>query len=97
MFICPAGHTAIRKARTGKKNQGRNQKQTYYFDIERCQKCPLREGCYKVGAKSKTYSVTLKANVHQKQLEFEQTDEFKNEVKLRYQINWRQSTNSWLR
>lgn len=86
MFICPAGHTAIRKARTGKKNQGRNQKQTYYFDIERCQKCPLREGCYKVGAKSKTYSVTLKANVHQKQLEFEQTDEFKNEVKLRYRI-----------
>ena len=34
MFVCPAGHMAIRKARQGKKNQGENQTMTYYFDVE---------------------------------------------------------------
>ena len=34
MYVCPAGHMAIRKARTGKKNQGANQAETYSFDIE---------------------------------------------------------------
>ena len=61
MYVCKAGHMAIRKARTGKKNEGKNQKDTYYFDIEKCKVCPLREGCYKEGAKSKTYSVTIKS------------------------------------
>lgn len=36
MYVCKAGHMAIRKARTGKKNQGENQKHTYDFDIEKC-------------------------------------------------------------
>ena len=31
MFVCPAGHMAIRKARQGKKNIGTNQKQTYFL------------------------------------------------------------------
>jgi len=35
MFVCPAGHLAIRKARHGKKI-GRNQNYTYYFDVEKC-------------------------------------------------------------
>jgi hypothetical protein len=56
MYICKAGHLAIRKARTVKKNTGRNQVNTYYFDIKKCKRCPFREGCYKEGAKSKTYS-----------------------------------------
>lgn len=29
MFVCPAGHLAIRKARQGKKNRGKNQADTY--------------------------------------------------------------------
>lgn len=33
MFVCPAGHMAIRKARTGNKDQGRNQVTTFLFDI----------------------------------------------------------------
>lgn len=28
-------------------------------DIEKCKACPLREGCNKEGAKSKTYYVTI--------------------------------------
>lgn len=62
MFVCPVGHMAIRKARTGKKNENQNQKITFYFDIEKCKVCPMREGCYTEGAKSKTYSISLKSN-----------------------------------
>ena len=36
MFVCPAGHIAIRKARQGKKHIGENQVDTYYFDVEKC-------------------------------------------------------------
>lgn len=49
-FVCPAGHLAIRKARQGKKNRGKNQADTYYFDVEKCKVCPLQKGCYKQGA-----------------------------------------------
>ena len=66
LFVCPAGHLAIRKARTGKKKaeRNKNQKMTYYFDIEKCKQCPRSEGCYKSGSKSKTYSVTIKSETH---------------------------------
>ena len=57
MFVCPAGHLAIKKAQQGKKNVGTNQVNTYYFDIEKCKRCPLKKGCYKEGAKSKTLSL----------------------------------------
>ena len=33
MFVCPAGHLAIRKAQQGTKNSNINQVNTYYFDI----------------------------------------------------------------
>jgi len=86
MFVCPAGHLAIRKARTGKKNIGENQLDTYYFDIEKCKVCPLRENCYKPGAKSKTYSVSIKSGTHLQQMEFQQTAEYKENIKHRYKI-----------
>ncbi len=46
MFVCPAGHMAMRKARSGKKNIGQNQGEVYYFDVEKCKSCPLKQGCY---------------------------------------------------
>ena len=39
MYVCPAGHMANRKARTGKKNQDKNQVMTYYFDVEHLRHC----------------------------------------------------------
>lgn len=54
----------------------------------------LREGCYKDGAKSKTYSVSLKSREHSDQLEYEQTDEFKTYRRKRYTI---ESKNSQLK
>ncbi|QCX24857.1 IS1182 family transposase [Companilactobacillus futsaii] len=84
MFVCPNGQMAIRKARQGRKSL--NQTMTYYFDIQKCQNCPLRDGCYKPGAKSKTYNITLKSNEHTNQMEFENTEYFNNRVKQRYEI-----------
>jgi IS5 family transposase len=91
MYVCKAGHLAIRKARTGKRNVGKNQKDTYYFDIKKCQSCPFKEGCYKDGAKSKTYSVTIKSNEHRQQLEFQESEYFKEKSKERYKIEAKNS------
>lgn len=91
MYVCKAGHMAIRKARTGKKNQGKNQKDTYYFDIEQCKVCPFREGCYKEGAKSKTYSVSIKSTEHKEQEAFQNSEEFKELARTRYKIEAKNS------
>jgi transposase len=86
MFVCPAGHLAIRKAREGKKNVGKNQSYLYFFDVEKCKTCPLRDGCYKPGAKTKTYAVTIKSTLHQEQQAFQETEYFKEKAKNRYKI-----------
>lgn len=91
MFVCPAGHIAIRKARQGKKNMGENQVDTYYFDVEKCKSCPLKNGCYKDGAKTKTYSVSIKSGLHQEQLIFQQTDHYLEKSKHRYKIEAKNS------
>lgn len=91
MFVCPAGHIAIRKGRQGKKNVGANQVNTYYFDVEKCKICPLRNGCYKEGAKSKTYSVSIKSDLHQEQISFQETEYFKEKARHRYKIEAKNS------
>ena len=90
-FVCPAGHMAIRKARQGKKNVGNNQVETYYFDVEKCKTCPLRNGCYKEGAKTKSYSISIKSNLHQEQIVFQETLYFKEKAKHRYKIEAKNS------
>ena len=91
MFVCPAGHLAIRKARIGKKNQNYNQTMTYYFDVEKCKVCPMKDGCYKEGAKTKTCSVSLKSTTHKDQANFQETEEFKKLAKNRYKIEAKNS------
>jgi len=91
MFVCPAGHLAIRKAREGKKNVGKNQSYLYFFDVEKCKICPLKDGCYKPGAKTKTYSVTIKSTIHQEQQAFQETEYFKEKAKNRYKIEAKNS------
>lgn len=90
-FVCPAGHLAIRKARGGKKNIGENQVDTYYFDVEKCKSCPLKNGCYKDGAKTKTYSVSIKSELHQDQMDFQETEYYKDKAKHRYKIEAKNS------
>lgn len=91
MFVCPAGHLSIRKALQGKKNRGKNQTLTYYFDVERCKTCLLKDGCYKTGSKTKTYGVTIKSTVHQQQQAFQETEYFKEKAKHRYKIEAKNS------
>ncbi len=82
----PCGALAIRKAVGGKKNVETNQVVTYYFDVEKCKTCPLKEGCYKEGAKTKTYSVSIKSELHKEQQEFQETDYYKEKASHRYKI-----------
>jgi len=91
MFVCPGGHMAIRKARQGRKNDGKNQVDTYYFDVVKCKTCALQNGCYQPGAKTKTYSVSIKSDEHQQQMKFQQTDYFKEKAKHRYKIEAKNS------
>ncbi|WP_040206401.1 IS1182 family transposase [Neobacillus jeddahensis] len=91
MYVCKAGHMAIRKARQGKKGVAKNQVDTYYFDIEKCKHCPFKDGCYKEGAKSKSYSVSIKSNVHTEQIQFQDSDYFKEKSKERYKIEAKNS------
>jgi len=91
MFVCPAGHLSIRKSRGGKKNIGENQVDTYYFDVEKCKICPLRENCYRPGAKSKTYSVSIKSDTHLQQMAFQETAAYKENMKHRYKIEAKNS------
>lgn len=86
MFVCTAGHLAIRKVKQGKKGIGQNQSYTYYFDVGKCRSCPLKNGCHKPGAKTKSYSVTIKSDLHQEQMAFQETDHFKEKAGHRYKI-----------
>jgi transposase len=91
MYVCRAGIMAVRKARQGKKGVGANQVDTYFFDVEVCKSCPMREGCYTEGAKSKTYSVSIKSGEHTEQMAFQESEYFKEKAKERYKIEAKNS------
>jgi IS5 family transposase len=91
MYVCKAGHMAVRKGRQGKKGVGKNQVDTYYFDVEKCKRCPIKDGCYKDGAESKTYSVSIKSGEHTEQMKFQETEYFKEKAKERYKIEAKNS------
>ena len=88
MYQCKAGHLAIRKYLDKRKNAGenRNPRMIYFFDIEKCKCCPYRQGCYKEGAKKKSYSETLICDTHSKHAKFQETEYFKEKLKERYKI-----------
>jgi len=88
MYVCKAGHMAIskRKHHVRRPERKENPRMIYYFDIEKCQHCPLKDGCYKAGAKSKSYSVSLGSVTHIKHKEFQETDHFKELASHRYKI-----------
>ncbi|MUV37920.1 hypothetical protein JNUCC1_01726 [Lentibacillus sp. JNUCC-1] len=89
MFVCPAGHLATKKLYKNRKN--RNAQLKFYFDVDKCKTCPLRDGCYKDGAKTKTYSVSVKSTEHKDQEAFQQSEAFKEIAKDRYMIEAKNS------
>ena len=89
MYVCPAGHMSIRKAKQGsnKVKQGYNtQVECYFFDVEKCKCCHLKEGCYKSGSKFKTYSVKIKDDIHIEHMEYLKSKEFEILYQERYKI-----------
>lgn len=88
MYVCKAGHMAIRKAKQGSKTSsvGDNRVEAYFFDVEKCKHCPFKDGCYKEGSKTKTYSVKIKNDTHIKHMDYMESEEFKNLYKERYKI-----------
>lgn len=81
--MCPAGHWSIRKARQGKKDIGQNQFNSFFFDTSICKTCPMKEGCYKKGSKTKTYSIRIISDEHQNQMNYLATEEYKIRSKKR--------------
>lgn len=89
MYVCKAGHMAIKKRKQGSKedkNGNNTQVECYYFDVEKCKHCPFKNGCYKDGNKSKTFSVKIKSDTHTKQMDYMETEEFKTLYSERYKI-----------
>lgn len=87
MYVCKAGHMAIKKVhQKGNKHNNNTEVDNYFFDVERCKRCPYKEGCYKEGAKTKSYNVTIKKDIHLHHMEYMETEEFKELYKERYKI-----------
>ena len=85
MYVCKAGHMAISKRKSGSKENG-TQVECYFFNVEKCKHCPFKDGCYKDGAKTKSFSVKIKDDTHIKQMDYMVTDEFKKLYSERYKI-----------
>jgi IS5 family transposase len=91
MYVCPNGEMAIKKSNHGKKKiHGEDEPQfiTYFFDVNKCKHCPLRNECgFKDNQRVKTYSVKLKmADIHQEHKNKQETQEYMELAKERYKI-----------
>ena len=87
MYVCKAGHMAIKKAhQKGNKHNNYTEVDNYFFDVEKCKYCPFKDGCYKEGSKTKSYNVTIKKDIHLNHMDYMKTEEFKTLYKERYKI-----------
>lgn len=86
---CPAGELSVKKS--FKKANPKKKCNDYYFDIERCKQCPFKEGCYRDGAKCKTYAIRILSDEHQRQKFFQGTSECKQDIKIRNRIEGKNS------
>ena len=87
MYMCKAGHMAIKKAhQKGNEHNNYTEVDNYFFDVEKCKYCPFKDGCYKEGSKTKSYNVTIKKDIHLNHMDYMKTEEFKTLYKERYKI-----------
>lgn len=94
MYVCKAGHMSIKKISTrAKKHEkdGQGAVESYFFDVEKCKHCSYKDGCYKDGAKTKSYSVSIKTNTHQEHMDFQESEYYKEKSKERYKIEAKNS------
>lgn len=89
MYVCQGGHMAIKKVKSGSKcdKKGNNsQVELYSFDVEKCKHCRHKEGRYKEGAKTKTFSVKIKDEIHISHMDYMESKEFQELYSERYKI-----------
>lgn len=90
MFVCPAGHLAIKKALHGKKKKHGDKEPlyiTYFFDVNKCKYCPLAKECGYKGGASRTYSHKLEmADIHKSHQLKQESEEYQLLAKERYKI-----------
>ena len=88
MYVCPNGEMAIRKEVHDKKTSDSSTYETYYFNVNKCMNCPLKDKCgFKDGQRTKSYSVTLKlADLHKEHNDKQETQEYIDLAHERYKI-----------
>ena len=89
MYVCPDGHMAFKKVghNTRKKDPNVATYETYFFNVNKCKCCPLKEQCGYKGGNTRTYSVTLKmSNTHKEHNENQTLTEYQQLAKERYKI-----------
>lgn len=86
MYVCPAGHMAIKKYITKDKMV-----ETYQFDVRKCVVCKMRETCFKRGQEHKSFSVCHRTEIQKEQMTFQETDEFREKYRTRYKIEAKNS------
>ena len=88
MYVCPAGHMAVRKARSGVNSPDKPQRESYFFDTDKCRSCPMKEKCgFKDGQKSKSYNVTVRmSQIHQEHQDKQNTEYYQQLAHERYKI-----------
>lgn len=81
---CPAGELAIRVDKRTAKNG--NTYLNYTFSKVKCKNCPMREQCRVGKSKCQTYSITQTNEKNQSRLDFENSERFREKLKLRHRI-----------
>lgn len=86
MYVCPAGHMAVRKSVSRDRMSD-----TYHFDPRRCVVCKAREGCFRRNQTGKTYRVCHRTEEQEWQRAFQETDGFRQKYRTRYKIEAKNS------
>lgn len=90
MYVCPAGHMAVRKA-VAKARDNVAAREVHYFDTRKCVLCKRREGCFAFNQRTKSYSVSIHSEAQERQRAFQETDEFRKKYRERYKIEAKNS------
>ena len=86
MLQCPAGELSTRIEKRSASNG--NTYLRYIFSKVKCRKCSQKENCYvgKSKAKIRSYSITQASEKNLERLKFEESEYFKERMKIRHRI-----------
>ncbi len=92
LMVCPAGHMAVKKVHCKVTEKNKNERFVYHFNIIKCRKCKHAALCgYNKGQNTKTYTVTMRTEQQDRQLERQRTEEFRLKYGIRYIIEAKNS------